>query len=302
MTIIILSSVWLESWLSKTLSLWKQKPRGISWDEPCLQSQKRQHWWQSADVHWALSPQKYRCARQTCTRIYAFQGHWLSTTGSSDFTSSIWGIFTVQVSIVRVILLRSKWSQRGEHDSQRYSKSVKKMRKILGLQMNACLKQDPSDWIFILKPPCQPGRISRFASWQFPLVDLMVPLTDSFTGLSWQSLSLRKALEKWRFGEREIKKSREEVRGAGLMYKKQKESLEYSWSFLRRVLTTHAAVWLRCQPVSSAAWCFGLWRKRLICSSFLSGSVQFGSVLHTAPQQTWSGESRWQSQRWLDKT
>lgn len=62
-----------------------------------------------------------------------------------------------------------------------------------------------------------------------------------------------------------------------------------------RELTIHAAVRLQCQSVNSAASHFGPWREQLICCSFLAGSVQFGSVLHTAPQQTWPGERRWQS-------
>lgn len=45
--------------------------------------------------------------------------------------------------------------------------------------------------------------------------------------------------------------------------------------------------------VSSAASWFGSWREQLICCSFLAGSGQFGSVLHTAPQQTSSGGRRW---------
>ena len=62
-----------------------------------------------------------------------------------------------------------------------------------------------------------------------------------------------------------------------------------------RELTTRAVVFLQCQSVSSAAWCLGLWRKQIVCRSFLADSVLFGSVLHAAPQQTWSGESRWKS-------
>lgn len=145
------------------------------------------------------------------------------------------------------------------------------------------------------------SRVSARKGFSLPLGNFSLwAWWSSFTGLSWQSLSQREALERWELQGCEIKKNREEAQEAGLMHMKHKESLECSWSFLRRELTTHAAVWLQCQSVSSAAWCFGLWRKRLVCHSFLAGSVRFGSVLHIAPQQTWSGESRWQSQSWLD--
>lgn len=150
-----------------------------------------------------------------------------------------YGAFLQCMSVLLVMPLRRKWSQEGKHDSQRCSRSVKKMGKALGRQMNTCLKQGPSDWIFILKPLCQPGRISHFVSWQFLLVDVMVPQTDSFRGLSWQSLWLREALEKWGLWECEIKKSREELQEAGLMHVKHKESHECSWSFLRHVNSQH---------------------------------------------------------------
>lgn len=56
-----------------------------------------------------------------------------------------YGAFLQCMSVLLVMPLRRKWSQEGKHDSQRCSRSVKKMGKALGRQMNTCLKQGPSD-------------------------------------------------------------------------------------------------------------------------------------------------------------
>lgn len=81
-----------------------------------------------------------------------------------------------------------------KHDSQRCSRSVKKMGKALGLQTCAQGKTQVTEFFHCEDPMSARKDFTLCLLAVSPCVPDGPP--DSSTGLSWQSLSLREALER----------------------------------------------------------------------------------------------------------